>query len=98
MKYIASCSFGKAIVYQRTQQNTYFVRVKSAKIYEEPNSHSKIISEVLYGDEIIKTEDVKMWIKIEYKTEEGKNTTGWIAKRNLMTYRDYEFHQDKLYE
>ena len=87
-----------AIVHYQGKENTYYVRTDSAKMYVEPDSHSKKISVVLYGEELHKIDEVKMWIKIEYQDEDGQIITGWIAKRNLMTYRDYEFHQDKLYD
>lgn len=87
-----------AIVHYQGQENTYYVRTDSAKIYIEPDSHSKKISVVLYGEELHKIDELKMWIKIEYQDEDGQIITGWIAKRNLMTYRDYEFYQDKLYD
>lgn len=87
-----------AIVFLQDKQDTYFVKVDSAKIYESPNSHSSVISNALYGDEVYQLEDVKLWVKIECKTGNGNTITGWIAKRNLMPYRDYEFNSDKLYE
>ena len=87
-----------AIVHYQGKENTYYVRTDSAKMYVEPDSHYKKISVVLYGEELHKIDEVKMWIKIEYQDEDGQIITGWIAKRNIMTYRDYEFHQDKLYD
>lgn len=87
-----------AIVYLQQKENSYFVKVNSAKIYEEPNSHAPKIANALYGDEINKLEDTKLWVKILYKTPDGQTIIGWIAKRNLMPYRDYEFDSDKLYE
>lgn len=87
-----------AIVYFQEKENSYFIKVDSARIYEEPNSHSARLTNALYGDEVHKLEDIKLWVKILYKTTDGEEITGWIAKRNLMSYRDYEFDSDKLYE
>lgn len=87
-----------AIVYLQNKQDTYFVKADSAKIYELPNSHSAVIANALYGDEVCKLEDVKLWVKIEWRSDNGNTITGWIAKRNLMPYKDYEFNSDKLCE
>lgn len=87
-----------AIVYFQEKENSYFIKVDSARIYEEPNSHSAGLTNALYGDEVHKLEDIKLWVKILYKTTDGEEITGWIAKRNLMPYRDYEYDSDKLYE
>lgn len=87
-----------AIVYVQEKENTYFVKVESARIYDAPNSHASRITNVLYGDEVYKLEDIKLWVKVSYKTTNGEEITGWIAKRNLMPYRDYEFNSDELYE
>ena len=87
-----------AIVHFQEKENSYFIKVDSARIYEAPNSHSASLTNALYGDEVNKLEDVKLWVKVSYKTTDGEKITGWIAKRNLMPYRDYEFDSDKLYE
>lgn len=87
-----------AIVHFQEKENSYFIKVDSARIYEEPDSHSARLTNALYGDEVYKLEDVKLWVKVSYKTTDGEKITGWIAKRNLLPYRDYEFDSDKLYE
>lgn len=87
-----------AIVHFQEKENSYFIKVDSARIYEFPNSHSTRLTNALYGDEVYKLEDVKLWVKVTYKTTDSEKITGWIAKRNLMPYRDYEFDSDKLFE
>ena len=67
-------------------------------MYYEPSSHAAVVATLLYDDQVYKTEDVKNWIKIEYETSDGKLISGWIVKRNLMTYRTYQFHQEELYK
>ena len=87
-----------AIVHLREKQDTYYVKVDVAKIYKEPNSHAARLANALYGDWVYKIDDAKMWVKVSYQTSEGEMIIGWIAKRNLMSYYDYEFNSDKLYE
>ncbi len=87
-----------AIVHLQEKQDTYYVKVDVAKIYKEPNSHAVRLTNALYGDLVYKIDDAKMWARVSYQTSEGKTVIGWVAKRNLMSYSDYEFHSDKLYE
>lgn len=92
-----SC-YEKIIVNKEGKEDTYIVNTESAKLYYEPSSHAAVVATLLYDDQVYKTEDVKNWIKIEYETSDGKLISGWIAKRNLMTYRTYQFHQEELYK
>lgn len=92
-----SC-YEKIIVNKEGKEDTYIVNTESAKLYYEPSSHAAVVTTLLYDDQVYKTEDVKNWIKIEYETSDGKLISGWIAKRNLMTYRTYQFHQEELYK
>lgn len=92
-----SC-YEKIIVNKEGKEDTYIVNTESAKLYYEPSSHAAVVTTLLYDDQVYKTEDVKNWIKIEYETSDGKLISGWIAKRNLMTYRTYKFHQEELYK
>ena len=87
-----------AIVHLQEKQDTYYVKVDVAKIYKEPNSHAARLTNALYGDLVYTIDDAKMWVRVSYQTSEGETVIGWVAKRNLMSYSDYEFNSDKLYE
>lgn len=91
-------AYEKSCIYIEGKENTYIVKTESAKMYSEPSSRATVITMLLYDDQVCKTEDIKNWIKVEYQTKDGQLLTGWIAKRNLMTYRTYQFHQNNLYK
>lgn len=86
-----------AIVSLQGCEDIFFIKVDSAKLYVEPSSHSNVIMKILYGESVTVIESVKLWDKVVYVTENEEEITGWIAKRNLMTYQDYEFNSDDLY-
>lgn len=85
------------IVTLQGKEDIFFIKVDSAKLYTEPNSHSKVITKILYADEVTRIDSVKMWNKVIYVNPDGEEITGWIAKKNLMTYKDYKFNSDDLY-
>ncbi len=87
-----------AIVKMQGKEDIFFVKVESAKLYSEPNSHSTVITKILYAEQVIQIDSVKQWDKVIYINPDGEEVTGWIAKRNLMTYRDYEFNSNELYD
>lgn len=86
------------IVKLQGKEEIFFVKVESAKLYTEPNSHSKVITKILYAEEVTWVESIKLWDKVIYINPDGEEITGWIAKRNVMLYKDYEFNSDELYE
>lgn len=85
------------IVKLQGKEDIFFVKVESAKLYTEPDSHSKVITKILYAEEITRIDSVKMWDKVTYINPDGEEITGWIAKKNRISYKDYEFNSDKLY-
>lgn len=88
----------EVIVKMQGNEDIFFIDVDSAKLYTEPNSHSTIITRVLYAEEVTQIDSVKMWDKVIYINPDGEEMTGWIAKRNLMPYKDYQFNSDDLYD
>ena len=52
---------------------------------------------LIYSVMLCPIDSVKMWDKVTYVNQDGEEITGWIAKRNLMPYKDYEFNSDELY-
>lgn len=86
-----------AIVTLQGYEDIFFVKVDSAKLYTAPDSHSDVITKILYAEQVTQIESVNLWDKVIYINPDGEEITGWIAKRNLMTYRDYEFNSDELY-
>lgn len=87
-----------AIVKIQGNEDKFFVDVDSAKLYTEPNSHSAVITRILYAEEVTQIDSVKMWNKVIYISPDGEEITGWIARKNLMSYKDYQFNSDDLYD
>ena len=90
--------FQNAIVSLQGCEDIFFIKVDSAKLYTEPSSHSEVIRKILYAEQVTQIESVKLWDKVIYINSDGDEIEGWIAKRNLMTYQDYEFNSDNLYD
>lgn len=98
LTYILLCIIGliiciaqKAIVHFSGNDCTYIVNEETAYIYEEPDSYSDVIANSLYDEKVTKIQDEKMWLKVEYETQDGETVTGWMKKIDLMTYLEYEF-------
>ncbi len=79
-------------------KDKYFIKEEKAKVYEFSNCRSKVLDTVYYGEEVEEIKDIKMWLEVSYVNEEGMKCTGWIAKRNLMTYKDWKYNFDDLYD
>lgn len=88
----------KAIVTIQGNEDIFFIKVESAKVYVKPSSSSEVIQNILYGEQVTVIESVKLWDKVIYIDEEGEEIIGWIAKRNLMTFQDYQFNSSDLYD
>lgn len=86
-----------AIVSMQDNDDIYFIKVDSAKLYVEPSSYSSVTMQIPYGEQVTLVESIKLWDKVTYIDSEGEEIEGWIAKRNLMTYCDYQFKSDDLY-
>lgn len=86
------------IVKMQGNEDIFIVKVDSAKLYTDPNSHSTIITQILYSEEVTVVESTKLWDKVIYFNPDGEKITGWTAKGNLMTYKDYEFNSNDLYK
>lgn len=82
-----------ASVYWDGYGDTYIVNEEIAYIYEAPDSHSNKIDSVLYSDQVTKVQDEKMWLKVDYETQDGEVKSGWIRKIDLITYKEYEFRR-----
>ena len=88
----------EATVRIQGNEDRFFIKTDSAKLYTEPNSHSNVIIRILYAEEVTQIDSVKMWDKVIYINPDGEEIIGWIAKRNLMPYRDYQFNSEDLYD
>lgn len=86
-----------AIVAMQGNEDIYYIKVDSARLYKETSSYSSVIMQIPYGEQVDLVESIKLWDKVTYIDSEGKEITGWIAKRNLMTYCDYQFNSNELY-
>lgn len=86
-----------SIVKMQGNEDIFFVKVESARLYTEPSSHSEVITKILYAEQVMQIESVNLWDKVIYINSDGEEVEGWMAKRNLMTYQDYEFNSDDLY-
>lgn len=86
------------IVTMQGNEDIFFIKTESAKLYTEPSSHSTVMTNILYGEQVTLLESINLWDKVIYINQEGEEVVGWIAKRNLMTYQDYEFNSDDLYD
>lgn len=86
-----------AIVAMQGNEDIYYIKVDSARLYTEPSSYSSVIMQIPYGEQVALVESIKLWDKVTYIDSEGEEITGWIAKRNLMTYCDYQFNSNELH-
>lgn len=86
------------IVYLQGNSDTYYIKEDCVKIYEGASSQTKVKDFIFYGEEVIKLEDTKLWVKVLCKGKSRNPVIGWVAKRSLMPYKDYQFNSDKLYE
>lgn len=86
------------IVTMQGNEDIFFIKAESAKLYTEPSSHSTVMTNILYGEQVTLIESINLWDKVTYISQEGEEIVGWIAKRNLMTYQDYQFNSDDLYD
>ncbi len=64
-------------------------------LYAEASCKADTVRLLYYGDEVTCTEDRKLWLKVTYCDEDGNVVEGWIAKRNLISYRDYLFNMNE---
>lgn len=78
-------------------QNKYFIKEEKVKIYESSSCRSKVLDTVYYGEEVEEVKNIKMWLEISYINEDGTECMGWVAKRNLMPYKDWKYNCDDLY-
>lgn len=85
------------IVAVEGNQDKYFIKEEKVKVYESSSCHSKVLDTVYYGEEVEELKDIKMWLEVSYVNEDGTECIGWIAKRNLMTYQDWKYNSDDLY-
>lgn len=91
--------FGQeAIVRIEGKQDIFFVESDSATVYSEPSVHADIIGEVYYSDKVKRISDINMWDNIFYYDENGDLIIGWIASKKLISYQEWKFNSDKLYE
>lgn len=88
----------KVIVTMQGNEDIFFIKAESAKLYTAPSSHSTVMTNILYGEQVTLIESINLWDKVTYISQEGEEIVGWIAKRNLMTYQDYQFNSDDLYD
>lgn len=85
-----------AIVSLQGCEDIFFVKVESAKLYVAPDSHSDIITTILYAEQVTQIDSVNLWRKVIYVNPDGKEMEGWMAKKNLLSYQDYQFNSDEL--
>ena len=77
-------------------ENLYCISNENgASIYQEPSTDSEVIHRASYSNVILKTEDKKMWVKVQYSDDQNNPIEGWIAKRNLIPYTDVQFDSDE---
>lgn len=97
--------FQDLIVYTQGKTDIYYVKADVANIYDKPSSciktkkntdGSTVLECVCYGEQVEKIQDVKMWVKVCYTDCLGNKLVGWIAKKNLISYADYQFNSDAL--
>lgn len=91
-----------AIVKMEGNSSIYIIKTEKAKIYSNPSSRpmadggSAVIGYAYYGEQVEILKEIKMWREVSYTDCSGKIIIGWIAKRNLLPYEEYQFHSDDL--
>ena len=76
----------------------YYIKSEEAKVYANATSKADVICTIGYGEQVTQLEETNMWRKILYEDENGTETIGWVAKRNLLSQKDYQFNSNKLGE
>lgn len=71
--------------------------MNSARLYANASRSSLVITQISYGEQVTLLETTTLWNKVIYTNFDGEEVEGWITKRNLMTYCDYQFNSDDLY-
>lgn len=91
--------FGQEVAVKlEEKEEIFFVESDSAKIYSEPTVHSDIVGEVYYSDKVKRMDSINMWDRIFYYDENGELVIGWIVSKKLISYQEWKFNLDRLYE
>lgn len=91
--------FGQEVTVKlEEKEDIFFVESDSAKVYSEPTVHSDIVGTVYYSDKVKRMDSINMWDRIFYYDENGKLVIGWIASKKLISYQEWKFNLDRLYE
>lgn len=88
----------EAIVKLEGQEDIFFVESEVANIYSEPTIHSDIVGKVYYSDKVKRMDSINMWNRFFYYDENGELVIGWIASKKLISYQEWKFNLDRLYE
>lgn len=78
-------------------EDIYFTKTNVARVYEQPDHHSKVVGKLFYSEGMQKIKDINMWIKVKFTDKDGNECTGWVAKRNLIDYQTWKYNSDSLY-
>ncbi len=90
--------FENAIVALEGNQDIYFVDVEDgARLYQYADTESDIIMCVNFTEQVEVIDEIKFWSQVIYLDEDGNEIIGWIAKRNLVSYKDWKYEADKMY-
>lgn len=90
--------FKNAIVALEGNQDIYFVDVEDgARLYQYADTESDIIMCVNFTEQVEVIDEIKFWSQVIYLDEDGNEIIGWIAKRNLVSYKDWKYEANKMY-
>lgn len=77
------------------KEDIFFVESDSAIVYSEPSVHADIVGTVYYSDKVKRIDENNMWDKIIYYDTTGEIHIGWIASKELISYKEWKFNLDK---
>ncbi len=90
--------FENAIVALEGNQDIYFVDVEDgARLYQYADTKSDVVMHIDFTEQVEVIDEIKFWSQVIYLDEEGNEIIGWIAKRNLVSYKDWKYEADKMY-
>lgn len=82
------------IILAQGNENKYFISEQRVNVYEFSSCRSKVLDVIYYSEQVKELSDAKMWRKVTYINTDGVQSVGWIAKRNLIPYKDWLFNDD----
>lgn len=87
-----------AIVCLEGNQDIYFVDVEDgARLYQYADTKSDVIMYIDFTEQVEVIDEINYWSQVRYIDDTGNEMIGWMAKKNLLPYKDWKYNASKLY-